>query len=199
MRNLRIILIAGAVVLMLSPPTVRAQRVVVGEVKVSSAARPTDLIVYLADAPAAPKPVTSITVVMDQRNQTFQPHVLVILKGTTVKFLNSDRVAHNVFSVSPTKAFDLGKIGPNQFGLMTFEKPGVVEVLCGFHSRMLGYIRVMEHPYFGVPDSQGRFTIKNVPPGPYQLRVWHESLGEVFKEINVTADGLGPVQLRFPK
>lgn len=199
MRSIRVIVIAAVVGLILSDSATSAGRDLVGEVKVSSSLRSTDLIVYLANPPALPNPSPSITVIMDQRNQTYHPHVLAIVRGTTVKFVNSDRVAHNVFSLSPTKSFDLGKIAPNAFRLMTFERPGVVEVLCGFHSRMLAYIRVMGHPYFAIPDSQGKFIIKGVPPGTYQLRIWHESLGEISDEVKVTVDESAPVRLRLPK
>lgn len=199
MRGIRIIVIAAVVGWILSLPAASAGKELLGEIRVSSSLRSTDLIVYLANPPALPNPAPPISAIMDQRNQTYRPHVLAIVRGTTVKFVNSDRVAHNVFSLSPTKSFDLGKIAPSAFGLMTFEKPGVVEILCGFHSRMLAYIRVMGHPYFAVPDSQGRFVIKGVPPGTYQMRIWHGSLGEISDEVKVTAAETAPVQLRFPK
>lgn len=195
----RWIFAAGVLLWIFSASPSSAERALEGEIKVSSDISPTELIVYITNPPPAPRPPSGSAAIMDQRNQTYHPHVLAIVKGTTVKFLNSDRVAHNVFSQSPTKTFDLGKIAPSTFGQMTFEKPGVVELLCGFHSRMLAYIRVMEHPYFAIPDSQGRFAIKGVSPGIYQLRIWHERLGEVSKEVKLTENQSGPVQLSFPR
>lgn len=199
MSRARLILAVGILVLAFSTPASSAERGLEGEVKVSSSIRPSDLVVYIMNPPPASKSSRPRTATLDQRHQAFHPHVLAILTGTTVKFLNSDRVAHNVFSLSPTKSFDLGRIAPDTSGQMTFEKPGVVEVLCGFHSRMLAYIRVMEHPYFAVPDAQGRFIIQDVPPGTYQLRIWHESLGEISKEIRLPTDRSAPIQLYFPK
>lgn len=195
----RWIFAAGILVWTFSASASSAEGGLEGEVKVSSNIRPSDLVVYLVNPPPAPKFSRPRTATVDQRHQAFHPHVLAILKGTTVTFLNSDRVAHNVFSLSPAKPFDLGKIAPNTFGQMSFEKPGVVEVLCGFHSRMLAYIRVMEHPYFAIPDAQGGFIIQDVPPGTYQLRIWHESLGEISKEIRLPTDRSAPIQLYFPK
>jgi hypothetical protein len=125
--------------------------------------------------------------------------VLPIVKGTAVKFQNSDRVAHNVFSMSPTKSFDLGKIAPKQFGSVTFEKSGIVELLCGFHSQMIAYIRVLDHPYFTVPDQQGKFIIQGVPAGTYELRIWHETVGEVAREIKAVEGPSLPIQISFPK
>lgn len=200
MRGARLILLAAPVLgwIFLAAPAL-GESGLKGEVKVSSGVRPMDLIVYLADPPVTTKVSPSVTAIMDQRNQAFHPHVLAVVQGTTVKFPNSDRVAHNVFSLSSTKVFDLGKITPNTSGQVTFEKPGIVEVLCGFHSRMLAYIRVMEHPYFAIPDAQGRFVIQGVPPGTYQLRIWHESLKEVSRQVKATSDQAAPIQIQFPR
>lgn len=193
------ILLFGLLAWIVSASAAPMERDLVGEIKFPPELNPTDLFVYLANPPPSPKSSPLPAAVINQQNQTYHPHVSAIVKGTAVQFLNSDRVTHNVFSQSPTKVFDLGVIAPNTFRQVTFEKPGVVEVLCGFHSRMLAYIRVMEHPYFAVPDSRGRFTIKGVPPGKYQLRVWHESLGEIAREVMVSAAPSLPVQLHFPK
>lgn len=198
MIGIRIIMIA-VVGLVCATPAASAGEELRGEIKVAPSWHSTDLVVYLANPPALPGPLPPTTAVMDQRHQTYHPHVLAIVRGTTVKFANSDRVAHNVFSLSPTKNFDLGKIAPNSFRLITFEKAGIIEVLCGFHSRMLAYIRVMEHPFFAVPDAQAKFVIKGMPTGAYQLRIWHESLGEISEEVKVTAGQSAQVRLRFPK
>lgn len=198
MIDIRIIMIA-VVGLICATPAALAGEELRGEIKVAPSWRSADLVVYLANPPPLPRPLPPTTAVMDQRNQTYHPHVLATVRGATVKFVNSDRVAHNVFSLSPTKNFDLGKIAPNSFRLMTFEKVGIIEILCGFHSRMLAYIRVMEHPFFAVPDAQGRFVIKGMPAGAYQLRIWHESLGEISEEVKVTAGQSAQVRLRFPK
>ena len=199
MSRVRYILFAGVIGLTFSAAPASCETDLIGQVTVSSDVRPSHLIVYLGNPPPRPKSSSSRPEIMDQRNQAFHPHVLAIVQGTTVKFLNSDRVSHNVFSPSPTRTFDLGRVVPRYFRQVTFKKPGVVEVLCAIHSRMLAYIRVMEHPYFASPDARGQFTIKDVPPGAYQLRVWHESLDEISKEVKVTTERLAPIQVSFPR
>lgn len=189
----------GVLVGLFSVSLSSAEMALEGEVKISSGVSPADLLVYIANPPPAPKPPSGPTAIMDQRNQAYHPHVMAVVVGTTVKFLNSDRLTHNIFSQSPPKIFDLGRIAPNTSAQLAFEKPGVIELLCGFHSRMLAYIHVMEHPYFAVPDSKGRFAIKGVPPGTYQLRIWHEQSSGASKEAKVAADQSSPVQLYFPK
>jgi len=114
---------------------------------------------------------------MDQQNQTFVPHVLAILAGTTVDFPNSDVTFHNVFSLSKTKTFDLGRYSRGRSKAVRFDRPGIVQVFCDIHSHMSAYILVFAHPFFAVTDDGGRYTIGHVPPGTYTMSVWHE--GEV--------------------
>ena len=102
---------------------------------------------------------------MDQRDQTFVPHVLAITVGTIVDFPNSDLTFHNVFSLSKTKSFDLGRYSRGQSKSVRFDRPGVVQVFCDIHSHMSAYILVFAHRYFAVTDEAGRFTIAGVPPG----------------------------------
>ena len=199
MNRRMLILTEGLALWMLFASAAFAEDKLEGWIKVSSGIRPTDLVVYIANPSATGKSQIPPAAVLDQRNQTYIPHVLAILKGATVKFQNSDRVTHNVFSLSPAKPFDVGKIPPEEYRQVTFDKPGIVEVLCGFHSRMLAYVRVMEHPYFAVPDVEGKFVINDVPPGTYQLRIWHESLGETAKEMEITVNQNAPIRINFPR
>jgi plastocyanin len=115
--------------------------------------------------------------VIDQRSLVFIPHVLPVLRGTTVDFRNSDTVKHNIFSSrkSPT-VFNLGTYGAGVVKSVTFDRPGVVTLLCNVHAEMSAYVVVVETPYFTVTDREGRFAIKGVPPGRYQLAFWHEIL-----------------------
>lgn len=113
--------------------------------------------------------------VIDQREKIFSPHVSVVTVGTTVEFPNNDTVFHNVFAYYNAKKFDLGMYPRGATKRVTFEKPGLVAVLCNVHSEMSAYIMVVETPYHAVTDKQGRFRIGSVPPGSYTLRVWHES------------------------
>ena len=110
-------------------------------------------------------------------NETFVPHVLAITVGTTVDFPNSDVIFHNVFSLSKTRPFDLGRYPRGRSKSVRFDRPGVVQVFCDIHSHMSAYILVFAHRYFAVTDSSGPLRDQRRPAGHLHLAVWHE--GEV--------------------
>jgi plastocyanin len=126
---------------------------------------------------------------MDQRDQAFVPHVLAITVGTTVDFPNNDLTFHNVFSLSKTKSFDLGRYSRGKSKAVRFDRPGVVRVFCDIHSHMSAFILVFAHRYFAVTDQAGTYSIAGVPPGTYTLAVWHE--GEVRETRPVTVPDTG--------
>jgi len=135
-------------------------------------------VVYLDPAPGgALEGDGTARATMDQRDETFVPHVLAITVGTTVDFPNSDVTFHNVFSLSKTRRFDLGRYPRGRSKSVRFDRAGVVQVFCDIHSHMSAYILVFEHRYFAVTDSRGGYEIPGVPPGTYRLVAWHE--GEV--------------------
>lgn len=115
---------------------------------------------------------------MDQKNLTFIPHVLPILVGTTVDYLNSDEVLHNVFSPEDcAEKLNLGTWPKGQIRSYTFKNPGCVPVmLCNVHPEMEAYVIVLQTPYYSVSAKDGSYELKNVPPGKYQLKIWHEKL-----------------------
>jgi plastocyanin len=114
----------------------------------------------------------------DQKHMTFVPHVLVVLKGTSVEFLNSDPVGHNVYwpSISGNKklARNMGTWPQGQKKSFTFNDLGVASLLCNVHPEMSGYVVVVPTPYFAVTDKEGNFEIKDVPDGSYTLKTWSE-------------------------
>jgi plastocyanin len=112
--------------------------------------------------------------VVDQRQKAFVPHVAVITAGTTVQFPNNDSVFHNVFAYYDAKKFDLGMYPRGSTKSVTFDKPGVVALLCNVHSEMSAYIVVVDTPFYTVCDREGRFALRDVPPGQYTVHVWHE-------------------------
>ena len=115
--------------------------------------------------------------VMDQQDLRFLPHVLPVLVGTSVEFANNDKTFHNVFSTSEAKKFDLGLYSPGRRRRMTFDKPGVVKILCNVHPSMEAYVVVKEHPYFAATDKRGSYQVTHVPLGKYRIEVWHPELG----------------------
>ncbi|MEE4377453.1 MAG: hypothetical protein V2J55_08065 [Candidatus Competibacteraceae bacterium] len=115
---------------------------------------------------------------MASKNKEFQPGLLVIPVGTTVEFPNRDPISHNVFSLSSGNQFDLGLYDANTVKSVQFEQPGLVRVYCNIHSRMVGFIHVIGHPYYALTDSAGRFVIEDIPQGTYLLKTWEEKAGE---------------------
>jgi plastocyanin len=154
-------------------------------------------VVYLETAPrgAFEQIEPSQHAVMDQRNETFVPHVLAIMTGTTVDFPNSDRFYHNVFSLSKTKSFDLGRYAVGSTKSVRFDRPGIVRVFCDIHSHMSAFIFVFSHPFFTVTDDEGRFRLDNVPPGNYSVVAWNEGVSSEPKPLTVP-DG-GATELDF--
>ena len=154
-------------------------------------------VVYLETAPrAAFEQRDDIRPRMDQRNETFVPHVLAIVAGTTVDFPNNDRTYHNVFSLSRAKSFDLGRYAAGRSKSVRFDRPGIVRVFCEIHSHMSAFILVFAHRYFAVTDDDGRFRIENVPPGSYTLVVWNESAPQAARRVVVPESG-GDVEVNF--
>lgn len=138
--------------------------------------------------------------VVDQVKWVFVPHVLPLLKRTTVDFKNSDDVLHNVFSSrkSPT-VFDLGTYRAGTVRSVTFDKPGVVSLLCNVHSEMSAYVVVVETPYFALTDDEGRFTINGVPPGAYRVTFWHQELESEPQQVVVEERKIAVVAWLSPK
>jgi plastocyanin len=147
-------------------------------------------VVYLETAPrAAFEQIDPARAVMDQRNETFVPHLLAITTGTTVDFPNSDRIYHNVFSLSKTKTFDLGRYAAGRSQSVRFDRPGIVRVFCDIHSHMNAFILVFNHPFFDVTDADGRYHIDNIPPGIYNVIAWNEGLASEPRTASVPEGG----------
>ena len=145
-------------------------------------------VVYMEDAPKTPAVVPG-HVVLDQRDERFVPHVLAITTGTIVDFPNSDRIFHNVFSLSKTRPFDLGRYAAGRSKAVTFDRPGIVRVFCDIHSHMNAFILVFNHQFFALTDMDGRYRIDNVPPGTYNLVAWNEGVASGPQPVMVPEGG----------
>ena len=125
-------------------------------------------------------------VFMGQKDMVFKPHVLPVLKGTKVDFTNNDAIVHNVFSPpGSAKKFNLGTYGVGVTKYETFNELGEVTLLCNVHPEMLGFIIILQNPYFDLTDKSGNFEIKDVPAGTYKLMAWHEKLQQVSLQVTV--------------
>jgi len=132
---------------------------------------------------------------MLQKDKHFNPHVLAIPVGATVDFPNADPIFHNAFSNFSGQPFDVGLYPPGTSRNVTFKHPGIVRVFCNIHSTMSAIIAVLPTPWYAVTPATGKFSIPNVPPGDYQLRMFHEralpdNLKFLERRITVPESGL---------
>src|SRR5581483_5490290 len=133
-------------------------------------------VVYVDTIAGKSFPAPTQHPVIDQKGLLFNPHVVVIQQGTTVDFLNSDNVQHNVFwpSVGGDKkaGHNLGTWPKGDKRSYTFDHPGAVSLLCNVHPEMAGYVVVSPTPYFAETDASGAYSIKDVPDGNYNVVAW---------------------------
>ncbi len=162
-----------------------------------AAGQPLAGAVVMIDTPAQSAAADAPHVVVDQRDDTFVPHVIAVPVGTIVDFANSDPRLHNVYSASPANRFDLGMFGQGKKKSVTFDKPGVVRVLCNVHPKMEAFVVVHTSPHVGVTDAHGVYTIGNIPAGTYPVRVWHEAHPERRLTVTVRPDQVQPLDARL--
>ncbi len=154
-------------------------------------------VVYLAEV-AGKFTAPAQNPIMDQHNMTFVPHVLPVQTGTTVDFLNSDEVRHNIFSPDHEK-YNLGTWPRGEIKQHTFAEQGVYTQLCNVHPEMKGFIVALDTPYFVLTDEAGNFELKDVPPGNYTVKAWHEKLHFDKQQINLTEAGVTDLVIRNRK
>jgi plastocyanin len=150
-------------------------------------------VVYVDTIAGKTFPAPTQHPVVDQKGLVFQPHITVVLAGSTVDFLNSDSVAHNVFwiSVGGNKKLghNLGTWPKGEKRPFKFDNPGAVPLLCNVHPEMSGYVVVAPTPYFALTDKSGDYKIENVPDGSYTVSAWHEGAKNQSKPVTVAGDG----------
>jgi plastocyanin len=151
-----------------------------------------NVVVYLesgdssrAEAPVHDTPRQAPLQVIRQENLAFVPHVLPILRGSSVEFPNSDPIFHNVFSLSHAASFDLGRYPKGATKSVRFDEPGTIKVFCHVHSDMSAVIMVLDNPYFVTPDAKGRYRIDGIPPGEYRAIGWHERARPVRRMVRI--------------
>lgn len=159
---------------------------ITGKVKCSRVRHSGDTVVYIEKVGDVKYDAPTEHGIVDQMNLVFVPHVIAVQKGTTVDFPNNDEVRHNVFSPPDCcNQFNLGTYDIGASKPVKFDESCEVPLLCNVHAEMSAYVVVLDNPYFGVTAKDGSFTIKNVPPGTYKLKTWHEKLRSVEKEVTV--------------
>ena len=180
-------------ILAVMPANAEGGGAIVGEVVTKSPKQRVNIVVHLDKVAGSFRPPAH-PAQMDQKGMAFIPHVMPILKGTTVKFQNSDSVRHNVFTPDGDK-YNLGTWAQNESKTHTFAATGIFHQLCNVHPEMGAVILVYDNPYFAVSGADGKFRIEGVPPGTYTMKTWSEKLPEVSKEVTVAADGSATVKI----
>jgi plastocyanin len=160
-----------------------------GQVTCTGLRNNADAVVYVDSIAGKAFPAPTEHALIDQKDMQFHPHVTVVQVGTTVDFLNSDALLHNVFS--PDKCADKFNLGSWPKGTKksyVFKQPCAASLLCNVHPEMEGFLVAVPTPYFAVTDKTGAFTIKGVPDGAYTLKVWHPKLKETSRQVTVSGD-----------
>lgn len=151
-----------------------------------------------ADLIARPKPA-----VMDQRDLTFQPRVLVVEVGTSVDFPNNDSVSHQVYSFSAAKHFQLPLYKGERHSPVIFDQPGLVVLGCNIHDSMVGYIYVTDAPFFGTTDKSGALRLEGLPAGDYKLTIWSPYIADtpasLTRTVHVDGSAMTPVQVQLSR
>lgn len=160
-----------------------------GKVNLEGEQNSNGVLIYIEHVDGVFKPYKKPAVI-NQKDFKFTPSILPVLAGTTVNFLNSDSVLHNVFT--PTKcagSFNLGTWPRGQIRSYTFENAGCfVTILCDVHPYMQAWIPVLQNPFFAQTNQSGEYEIKNIPPGNYKLKVWYPFYESKIKNIIIKND-----------
>lgn len=156
-------------------------------------------VVYLANITKG-KAFDGAAPVFDQNGCAYAPHVVTAAAGAAIDVLNNDGILHNIHTYSSKNApLNLAQPKFKKKMNMKFDKPEFIKVACDAHSWMNGQIVVQEHPYYAVSDDNGAFKLTDVPPGDYELKVWHETLGEKTQKVTVKAGDEAKVTFELAK
>jgi plastocyanin len=160
-----------------------------------------DAIVYVREGPVARgRPVPQETVLLDQQDCVYTPHVVAVRAGQTLVIRNSDETLHNVHvRARNNREFNIGQPFKGVESRRTFTQPEVgIHVACDVHGWMSGVIAVFDHDGFAVSRDDGAFSLADLPPGDYVLEAWHETLGTQTQRVTVTAGQTARVTFTFP-
>lgn len=152
-------------------------------------------VVFL-ESPGLESPPWPRKPVISQKGRAFVPSVLAVTTGTVVRFPNDDMVFHNVFSLSRGNAFDLGTYGKGTEQERVLGTPGLVKVHCNIHPDMAAQVLVLRNSYAAISSPSGFWSIAEVPPGEYTLRVWQGLAEPMQQTVRVAQDGALEVPLQ---
>lgn len=134
-----------------------------------------------------------------QRNCTFVPHVVLVPVGVPLKVYNHDGILHNFHALGKrNRPFNLAQPKHRKVLQRKFRRPEIVPIKCDVHRWMKAYVVVVDHPFHAITDEEGHFRIEGLPPGRYGLHFWHETLGELEKQVTVTAEQVTRIKVTYP-
>lgn len=142
-----------------------------------------DAVVYVVPANGKPTPRGTSTATVDQVGRQFSPRVVVVQTGTSVSFPNKDNIRHQVYSFSAPKPFELKLYSGTQAAPVTFDKPGLVIMGCNIHDQMVGFVQVVDTPWFGKTGDDGIVRIEGVPNEDVVVHVWHWRIGDASEAV----------------
>lgn len=144
-------------------------------------------VVHITDIKKGKK-IEPQKVTLDQNGCEYKPHVLAFVAGSSVDILNPDGILHNIHSYSQKNTpFNMAQPKFKKTLTVKVDKPEIINVKCDVHGWMSGWLFAAENPYFSVTDSTGSFKLTDVPPGTYNVEVWHETLGKASQKVTVKA------------
>lgn len=163
-----------------------------------------DVVLALAGGPStAPAPRDTRPVVIDQRDQAFVPAVTVVQAGTEIAFPNNDATSHHVYSFSRPNAFELPLYKGDLHRPVRFNSPGIATLGCNIHDFMVGYVVVVDTPWFGQTNRDGSLVLDHLPPGRYQVTAWSQRLDRSrffdLGTIDVTSGAASRRELVLPR
>ncbi len=162
-----------ALLCLLAQPA-RAARIT-GTIELSSGRQDelSEAVVYFEPRVPVQLVVPTTPLLMETRGKQFVPRVVAVPVGGKVRFPNADPILHNVFSVSGKNRFDLGLYRSGSGKSWRFDSAGVVRVFCNVHQSMVGYVLVLDTPFYTTADAAGRFKLDIAPDQAGTLHVWH--------------------------
>ena len=146
-----------------------------------------DVFVYVKSGITGTYPAPTEAVELDQQGCMYKPHLVAVQVGQPIKIKNNDETLHNIHP-RPTvnQEFNIGQPRKGMESTKTFDKKEVmIPVGCDVHPWMRAYISVLDHPFFAVTDEDGKYEIKNLPPGEYEVEAVHEKLKSQTGKITV--------------
>jgi plastocyanin len=157
-----------------------------------------DAVVYAVPRAGTRVPARTMRpVAIEQKGREFVPYVTAIQVGTTANFPNLDPLLHHVYSFSPIKTFEIKLYAGDAPLVILFDKPGTVTLGCNIHDWMIGYIQVVDTPYFGKSGEDGLVQISDMVAGDFEVRLWHPTQRVAAEPKSLRIDGRSNVDLEM--